>query len=118
MKKVEWKTLNVTLKTGQTLAEKEISLNQGDRIVSAASFSGNKDKVVNLELMENGNTVSAAMDLDFWKKSNAGKYLDGFKPIEYKGGSTVKAVLFTDTALGADLPVQVVFGIIKDDTTC
>ncbi|MDT0643695.1 hypothetical protein RM553_12705 [Zunongwangia sp. F363] len=117
MKKVDWKTLNVTLPAGQTLAEKEISLDKGTRIVAAATFSGTKDKIVNLELKENGNTVSAAMDLDFWKKSNAGLYLDGFKPIEYKGGSTVKAVLFADTALAADIPVQIAFGIIKEDTT-
>lgn len=118
MKKVDWKSLKVTLKAGETLANKDITLDAGERIVVGAAYAGDKNKIVDLELKENGNTISAAMDLDFWKRSNAGHYLDGFKPIEYKGGSTLTAVLLAPTALAADLPVEVVFGIIKDDTTC
>ena len=118
MKKVDWKSLKVTLSAGQTLANKNISLDVGERIVVGAAYAGDKNKIVDLELQENGQTVSAAMDLDFWKRSNAGNYLDGFKPIEYKGGTAITAVLTAPSALAADIPVEVVFGIIKDDTTC
>lgn len=118
MKKVEWKTLKVTLKAGETLANKNIDLDSGQRILVAAAYAGDKNKIVDLELQENGQTVSAGMDLDFWKRSNAGDYLDGFKPIEYKGGTTITGVLTTPSALAADLPVEVVFAIVKTDTTC
>lgn len=118
MEKIEWKTLRTKFAAGETLAEKEIALEKGKRIVAAVATSTAPGKLISLGLFENGNEVSAPMDLDFWKRSNSGHYLDGFKPIEYRGGSTVSARFAATTALAADIEIELVFGIIKEDTTC
>ena len=118
MNKVEWKTQNITLKAGETRADKDISLEVGERIVVAAAPASKAGKIVNLGLYEGGNEISSPMDLSFWERSNAGQYLDGFKPISFKGGTTITTRLTTTTPLAADLEVQVVFGISKIDTSC
>lgn len=118
MKKVIWKSLEVNLVAGETVAEGDIHLERGERIVAAASVPVKPGKVVTLGLFENGQLASPSMDLGFWERSNAGHYLDGFKPIEYKGGTTITARLATKVALAADCQVQVVFGIIQEDSTC
>lgn len=58
------------------------------------------------------------MNLEFWKRSNSGHYLDGFKPIEFKGGSQITARIVSQAAMATDLDVEIVFGIIKEDTEC
>ncbi|MGB7841155.1 MAG: hypothetical protein WBL21_00080 [Salinimicrobium sp.] len=118
MKKVDWKTLNVTLKTGEISADKEINIDPGERVLVAAAYSGDKTKIVNLSLIEGGQPVVTAMDLDFWKRSNAGPYLDGFRPLSYTGGSQLKARLDAPVALDSDIHVQVVFAIVKESTAC
>lgn len=119
MKKTAYKTLRISFSAGETLAEKDITLDKGERIVAAIATSVEPNQLVNLGLYENGNTeVSAPMDLSFWRKSNAGHYLDGFKPLDYRGGSTISARLSTSAVLAADLDVEIVFGIIKEDPTC
>ena len=118
MKKVEWKTLNMILPAGETRADKDISLEVGERIVVAAAPASKPGKIVNLGLYEGGNEISSPMDVSFWERSNAGQYLDGFKPISFKGGTTITTRLTTTTPLAADLQVQVVFGIIKTETQC
>lgn len=118
MKKTTYKTLRIAFAAGETLAEKEITLDPGERIVAAVATSVDPTQLVALGLYENGNEVSAPMDLDFWRKSNAGHYLDGFKPLEYRGGGSISARLSTTAALAAALDVEIVFGIIKEDPTC
>lgn len=120
MKKVKWKTLTVSLPVGQINNEKLITLEKGELIVAAAATNYDPKQIVKLGLYENGNEISTPVSLDFWKRSNAGQYLDGFKPIEYKGGSEVTAKIFTSEPLAgeSDLAVEVVFGIVKEDTTC
>lgn len=118
MKKVIWKTQEINLVAGETLANKEIHLERGERIVVAIEKSAAPGKIVNLGLYEGGNELSAPMALGFWERSNSGHYLDGFKPIEFKGGTTVTARIFTKAALAEDLAIQIVYGIIQDDTTC
>jgi len=115
---VIWKTLKMALEAGETLAEKDISMEPGVRVVSAAVTGQDKGQIVDLGLFENGQKISDPMDLEFWKRSNAGQYLDGFKPIGYKGGSTLTARLSTLTALAAKLDVEIVFGIIQENTSC
>ncbi len=118
MKKVEWKTQVLTLAAGETRADKDLHLEKGERIVVAAVPATEPGKIVNLGLYEGGNEISSPMDIAFWERSNAGQYLDGFKPISFKGGTTVTTRLTTATALVADLQVQVVFGIIKEEVSC
>ena len=120
MKKVLWKTLQLSLVVGQSIGEKDITLEKGERIVCAAISNRTPDELVQLGLYENGNKISDPMNLKFWERSNAGQYLDGFKPIEFKGGSQLTARLTSNVALtgATDLQVEVVFGIIQDDTTC
>ena len=115
---VKWKSLKLKLKAGDPTAEKEISLEKGVRIVAAAATLKQRSQIVDLALLENGQIISDPMDLDFWKRSNSGQYLDGFKPIEYLGGSSLMARLSTNAPLAEDLEVEVVFGILKDDATC
>lgn len=120
MKKTDWKSLRLVYGAGEVLAEKEINLDKGERIVAGIATNFAPGQHVALGLYENGNEISAPMHLDFWRKSNSGHYLDGFKPIEYKGGSQVTVRLFSPAPLAGadDLEVEIVFGIIKEDTTC
>lgn len=118
MKKVDWKTLNISLAAGETIATGEVPLERGERIVAAAETGSEPGQIINLGLYEQNNEVSAPMDLAFWKRSNSGQYLDGFKPIGFKGGTTVEARLTTKTAVAAQVDLQIVFGIIKEDTQC
>lgn len=118
MERIDWFTLKMKLTAGETLAEKAITLDRGKRVVAAVAVASAPGKIVDLGLYENGSQVSAPMDLDLWKKSNAGNFTDGFKPIEIKGGTEITARLFTSTALAAELEIEVVFGVIKDDATC
>jgi len=118
MDKIIWFTMKMALLIGETQAEKSITLDKGKRIVAAVAVASSPGKIVDLGLYENGNQVSAPMDLELWKKSNAGKYTDGFKPLEITGGTEIKARLSTAVALAADLEMEVIFGVIKDDTTC
>ena len=118
MEKIEWKTLRVKFAVGESFTEKEISLPSGKRIVAAAIAKPVPTVLINLGLFENGNEVSAPMDLEFWKKSEAGQYLDGLKPLGYNGGATVSARLSATNALATAIEVEIVFGIIKDDPTC
>ncbi len=115
MKKILWKTLNISFAATDSLAEKSITLETGERIFAAVATSIVPTQLIDLGLFENGNEVSAPTALEFWKKSNAGQYLDGFKPIEYKGGSELSVRLSTKVALVTAIDVQVVFGIIKQD---
>ena len=118
MKKVDWKTLNISMLTGETIANKEIHLELGERIVAAVETGTDPGQIINLGLYEQNNEVSAPMALPFWKRSNAGQYLDGFKPIGFKGGSSVDVRLMTKSPLANPVEVQIVFGIIKEDTVC
>jgi hypothetical protein len=117
MKKILWKTLNISFGVGEVLAEKDISLEKGERIVAAIATSIVPTQLVDLGLFENGNEVSVPSATEFWKRSDSGQYLDGFKPIEYRGGSTISARLTTKVALVDAVDVQIVFGIIKSDLT-
>lgn len=119
MKKTDWKSLRIVLAVGESIAEKDIALEKGERIVSAVAYQ-EPGQLVALGLYENGNEISAPMNLDFWKRSNAGQYLDGFKPIEFKGGSGITARLIASAPLAGakNLEVEIVFGIIKEDITC
>lgn len=119
MKKVIWKTLRVVMPVGETYAEGDISLERGERILAAAVASKSPGQLVSLGLYENSMEVSAPMDLQFWERSNAGKFLDGFKPLDYSGGGTVQAKLNAKTAIAAeDLQVEMVFAIIQESTSC
>lgn len=120
MKKTTWRTLRAILPVGQSNVDKEISLEKGERIVAAVATSEAPGQLVSLGLYENNNEVSAPMDLDFWRRSNSGQYLDGFKPIGYNGGGTVQARIFTPKPLATanDLEIEIVFGIIQEDKTC
>ena len=118
MKKVDWKTLKLSLKAGDLTAEKNIQLDPGERIVAAATTGKAKDQIIDLGLYENGQQISAPMDLDFWARSNSGNFLDGFKPLETKGGITCTGRVSTAVAPAADVDIEVVFGIIKEDTSC
>ena len=120
MEKVIWKTLRVAFPVGQDYTEKEISLEKGKRIVAAIATNQDPSQLVNLGLYENGQEISAPMDLDFWRRSNAGQFLDGFKPLGYTGGATISARLSTTRPLATatDLEVEIVFGIIQEDKTC
>lgn len=124
MKKTAWKSLSVGLSVGQTVSEKEITLDRGERIVTAIATNEMPGQIVNLGFYENGNEISVPVDLSFHRKSNAGQYLDGFRPVEFKGGAGVTARLTTlnnapyASATDKDLEVQVVFGIIKEDDVC
>jgi len=118
MKKVDWKTLNISMAAGETIATGEVPLEKGERIVVAIETGSEPGQVINLGLYEQNNEVSAPMALGFWKRSNAGQYLDGFKPIGFRGGTTVEARLTTKNPVAAALDVQIAFGIIKEDTVC
>lgn len=118
MKKVDWKTLNISLAIGETIATGEVPLEKGERIVAAVETGTDPGQIINLGLYEQNNEVSAPMALPFWKRSNAGQYLDGFKPIGFKGGTTVEARVTTKTAVAEAVDIQIVFGIIKEDTQC
>lgn len=118
MEKIDWFTLKMKLAAGETLAEKAITLDKGKRVVAAVATASEPGKIVDLGLYENGQQVSAPMDLSLWKKSNAGNFTDGFKPLEIKGGTEITARLFTAVALAADFDIELVLGVIKDDTTC
>lgn len=118
MEKLDWFTLKLQLAAGENNAQAKIDLDKGKRVVTAVAAPNRPNQIVDLELKENGQTIAAAMDLELWKKANAGNFLDGFKPINYKGGTTVTAILRTNTPLAEDLDIEVVFGVIKDDTTC
>lgn len=119
MEKTQWKTLRLSLAVGATLAEKEITLEKGKRIVSAVVTNREPAELVSLGLFENNTEVSTPMNLKFWERSNSGQYLDGFKPLAYNGGSQISVRLAANAAITtAALEVEVVFGIIKDDVTC
>lgn len=119
MEKTQWKTIRLSLAVGETLAEKEITLDKGKRIVSAVAKNRETAELVSIGLFENGNEVSTPMNLEFWERSNSGQYLDGFKPIEYNGGSQISVRLSANAPITvAALEIEVAFGIIKDDTTC
>ena len=119
MKKVEWKSAKLTLATGETQVETDIQLEPGERIVAAATTGKPKDQIIDLGLYENGNTqISAPMDLDFWKRSDAGNFLDGFKPLETKGGTTATIRVTAVTGPAANVDIEVVFAIIKEAATC
>ena len=118
METIEWKTLRVKFPAGESFTEKEISLEKGKRIVAAAITDKAPAQLINLGLYENGSEVSAPMNLEFWKRSNSGRYLDGFKPLGYTGGATVSARLSSTAPLVAGLEVEIVFGIVKEDTSC
>lgn len=120
MKKTLWRTLRMALKSGETFAEKEISLEKGERIVAAVATNQAAGQLVNLGLFENGQEVATPMDLSFWKRSNAGQYLDGFVPINYNGGATVSVRIATAKPLasGSDLEVEVAFAIIQETAAC
>lgn len=119
MKKVIWKRLKCILAVGETVGNAEINLDSGERLLVAATTNRDPGQLVSLGLFENSTEVSAPMDISFWRKSNAGLFLDGFKPVSYKGGATIRMELTTDTAIaGSDLQVEMVFATIKEDTTC
>lgn len=117
--KIVYKTLRAKLAVGATEVTKDIQLERGERIVAAATTNRDPGQLVSLALYENGNQVSAPMDIDFWRKSNAGRYLDGFKPLEHRGGATLQLRAVASTAVAnTDLDIEVVFGIIKADESC
>jgi hypothetical protein len=119
MEKTQWKTLRMTLAVGEVLAEKEITLEKGKRIVSAVVKNRQPVQLVSVGLFENNTQVSAPMNLKFWERSNSGQYLDGFKPLAYNGGSQISVRLAANAAITvADLEIEIAFGIIKDDTEC
>ncbi|NJW53545.1 hypothetical protein [Salinimicrobium oceani] len=120
MRKVHWKTLRVVLPVGETNANKDLFLDKGERIVTAVAVNQDPGQLVSLGLFEGNQEVSTPMNVDFWKRSNAGQYLDGFKPIEFTGGSTITARITTSKALATatDLEVEIVFGIIQEDKQC
>lgn len=120
MKTVNWKTLRVTFLKGEAYAEKEVTLDKGERIVAAVATSEMPTQLVNLGLYENGQEVSAPMDLSFWRRSNSGQFLDGFKPLGITGGSTISARLSTTGILATtnDLQVEIAFAIIQDSKEC
>ena len=118
MKKVNWKSLKVKLIAGEVLIEEDITLDKGERIVSAIATNREPEQLVSLGLYENGTEISAPMNIAFWKRSNSGHFLDGFKPIEFKGGSQITARVISQTVMAEDLDMEIVFGIIKEDTEC
>lgn len=119
LEKIEWKSLRMKLAIGAKVAEKEITLEKGKRIVTAVVTNVVPVQLVNLGLYENGNEISAPMNLEFWKRSNSGLYLDGFKPIEFRGGSQISVRIASTVAItDTNLEIEIVFGIIKEDTTC
>ena len=118
MKKVIWKSADVIMKAGAILAETDIHLEKGERILAAAHSVDKPGKIVNLGLFEGAQEISAPMAIPFWERSNAGLFLDGFKPLAFTGGGTVTVRLSTKVALASDVQVQVVFGIIQTDTSC
>ncbi len=118
MQKVKWRKQVLTIEAGSKYDQNTILIPSGKRVVAAAIGSKPKDQIINLGFDENGSEVETEMDLDFWKKNDTGKFLDGFKPLEYTGGSTLTLKLTATTDLTENFQVQVVFGIIDNDTTC
>lgn len=120
MEKIEWKTTRLSLAEGEQVAEKDINVPPGKRVVAAAVTGQAANQLVNMGLFENGNEISTPADLKFWERSNAGLYLDGFRPLSYKGGSniTVRVSSPKPMALATGLDVEIVFGIISESETC
>lgn len=118
MEKIDWFTLKIKLAAGETLAQKKIFLDKGKRIVAAVAVATEPGKIVDLGLYDQNTQVSAPMDLSLWKKSNAGNFTDGFKPLEITGGMDITARISTADGLASDLDIEVVFGVIKEDSSC
>ncbi|GEM_PF-3993592 len=118
MHKIKWHTQTLTIPVGQTYDQKSITIPKGESVVAAAVASRTKDQIIDLGLKENGNTIETAMDLDFWKRSDGASFVDGFKPLEYKGNSDVTIELTAKSALTEAIQVQVVFGVIQNDSSC
>lgn len=119
MEKTQWKTLKLSLAVGEEQTAKDIMLEKGKRIVSAVAKNRETAELVSLGLFEANQEVSTPMNLSFWERSNSGQYLDGFKPIEYTGGSEISVRMAANAPITvAALEVEIAFGIIKDEITC
>ena len=118
MQKVKWRKQVLTIEAGSKYDQNTIQIPPGKRVVAAAIGSRPIDQIVNLGFDENGSEIETEMDLSFWKKNDTGRFLDGFKSLEYTGGTTLTLKLTATTDVDADFQVQVVFGIVESETSC
>lgn len=122
MENVEYKTARIVIPGGKNQGTKDIHLVPGLRIVAAATTNRAPGQLVSIGLEETGNRVSVPMDVDFWRRSTGGSYLDGFKPLETRGGAmltiTATGSRNVDAATETDLEIEVVFAIVKEGSAC
>ncbi|WP_417885334.1 hypothetical protein [Zunongwangia sp.] len=114
----KWRKQTLTLQTDSNFAQSTINIPPGKRVFAAAATSRTVNQIINLGLDENGSEIEPEMDLSFWKKTNSVKFLDGFKPLDYKGGSTLTIKATATTNLTEPLQIQVVFAILENNSSC
>lgn len=110
----EIKTLDITLKSGETLSEKEIKLDKGIGIVVAAKPVTDLNGVINLGFFENSQEINTPIHVDFYRDREIGNHpTDGFMPLNTLGGANIEVRLSSSTGpVASDVTVQVVF-IVK-----
>lgn len=113
---VTYETINVTLSAGTFIAQENIKLPAGKVIRMATVVGGDlENKIVNHSVTQNNNDIIKPSDLRFSAKTNGGDFVNSLRPVDFEGGRTFEAKLNTAVALAADITVQFLFLIVKEE---
>ncbi len=108
------KTISLTIKNTEKIAEGQLRLPAGTCIGVVAENDGNgNSSPINLSIQDGGNEVVETMNYKFLKKTSGGRWTDSVMPIEFQCDMTIDVKISTVTAVTADTTIDVLFIIKK-----
>ncbi|PZW41615.1 hypothetical protein LX95_01296 [Mesonia algae] len=119
MQKPEYKTQLVVVNAGSNEGQSKITIPAGQNVyVGATKAGGDTDKLVRLQLEENGTTIHDAMNVAWYNGNNGSFRQRAIDLGSYKGGSELTLRAITTASLTAKATIEVVFEISKEGQTC
>lgn len=106
--KAVYNKIKMTIKSGQTTAEKYVNIDPGKRVYALAVVKPSPDKIVDLGLYENSTEIHPQMDISVYD-GKIGSFEQRGVQLDYSGGSEITAKAAVKTAVTKDTEIEVIF---------
>ncbi len=107
----------MTIKAGQTSAEKYANVDPGKRVFALAVAKPAQDQIVDLGLFENSTEIHPQMDVSVYD-GKIGSFEQRGVQVNYNGGSEITARAAIKTAATDDIDIEVIFLSLQENQQC
>ncbi len=107
----------MTIKSGQTSAEKYVNIDPGKRVFALAVAKPLPDQIVDLGLFENSTEIHPQMDVSVYD-GKIGSFEQRGVQVDYEGGSEITAKASVKNAPTKDIDIEVIFLSLQESQQC